>query len=82
MSCPPAYAALRPASLILVFFSYSGLVITDDALYGADSEDRALLAANGDGDWTERHDGPRKGYEPYFALSSRWSMQSGICDIR
>jgi hypothetical protein len=53
-------ADLRSGGLLLLILAHPGLVITDDALYGADSEDRALLAADGDGDGTECHGGPRK----------------------
>src|SRR5437773_10652049 len=52
-------AHLRTGGLLLLLLAYPGLVIADDALYGADSENRALLAADGDGDGTECHGGPR-----------------------
>ena len=67
-------AALRPTDLRLLVLAHSGLVITDDALYGADNEERALLAADGNGNGAECHGGSPKSQRDlhlYFALIGR-----------
>lgn len=35
---------------------FVGAIVADDRLDGADGEDRALLAADGNGNWTESHE--------------------------
>ena len=52
--------ALRWPGLRLLILRYPGFVVTNNALHGTDSEDRALLATDGNRDGAECHGGPRK----------------------
>jgi len=54
-----ATALLWPG-LRLLILRYPGFVITNDALHGTNSEDRALLATDGNRDGAECHGEPRK----------------------